>query len=353
MIRIKDVRDRRIFGAFFGVALFAAALLVLPSAAVSSDNFPKSLTAVSPSPGASVHQVMVGIGQAIEQKTPVQNWIVQPLGGPKTWLPMMKNEQIQFANHNAADLLDAYKGGLRAYGDMEAQSFLRTVGAGHSYMFMFWTTPDTGIKKISDLKGKRVYVTMKGNPMFTNMAETQLNSAGLSLDDINNMGFSSISEITDALIEGRVAAILFPVVPSFVLRINEAKGETIFVSLTEEQSEYVAEHLPGYTVENIEANDPRFRNKSPVENAICYQNAMFTHKNTDPDLVYEITKAIYDHNDIYRDSHPAAQYWSLEHSPVSLTIPHHPGSIRYFKEKGLWTSEAEAYQKKILEYHKN
>jgi uncharacterized protein len=349
MIGTSKHRSKASANNFFKFFVLVVFLLIIPANAFSSD-FPKSVSVVSPAPGATVHMVLIGMGTAVKQVTPIENWIVQPLGGPVSWLPLMKARRADFANHNAADLLNAYLGNRGAYQEMEPQTFLRTVGAGHEYMFMFWTTPDTGIKSIADLKGKRAFITQKGNPMFTQMAEAQLNSAGLSFDDLRaNMGFASIAEAIRGLIEGRVDAIMYPVVPSAVMQVNEAKGECIFVPLTKEQAQFVVERIPGYTVQDIPAEDPRFRNKSAVPNAVCYQNAMFTHEDMDAEVVYAVTKAIFDHNDLYKDSHPVAKYWSLDYNPIALTIPYHDGAIKFFKEKGLWTPEAEEYQQKIMQ----
>ena len=141
---------------------------------------------------------------------------------------------------------------------------------------------------------------------------------------------------------------LCPAVPSAVMEINEAKGEAKFVTLTKEQAEYVMEHNEGYFMQDIAANDKRFRNKSAVPNAICFQNAMFTSASMDPDVVYGVVKAIFDHTDEFKDAHPQAKYWSLTHRPVADAVPYHEGSIRYFKEKGLWTDNAQAYQEMML-----
>jgi TRAP transporter TAXI family solute receptor len=313
--------------------------------------WPKDVTVISPAPGASVHMVQVGVGQVVEKYTPIENWIVQPLGGPKLWLPLMSQGKCQFANHNAADILNAFLGrGL--YAKMGPQR-VRTLGAGHDYMFMFWTTPVKGIRRIADIKGKVVYYKFKANPMFTEMCEIQLASAGLTVDDLKaGLSFPNIKEGARDLIEGRVDVLLYPVVPGAVMQINEAKGECVFVNLTKEQANYVIERMEGYFIQDIGANDRRFRNKSPVPNAICYQNAMFIPEGMDPAIVYGVAKAIYGHSDEFADTHPAAKYWSLTHRPVSLAVPYHEGSIRYFKEKGLWTREAQAYQDKMLKRQK-
>lgn len=332
------------------VALTVAMFLAMGGSALAVE-WPKDVTVISPAPGASVHMVQVGIGKAIEKHTPIESWIVQPLGGPKLWLPLMNQGKCDFANHNAADILNAFLGrGL--YAKMGPQH-VRTVGAGHDYMFMFWTIPGKGIRSIADLKGKVAYTKMKANPMFDEMAKYQLGSAGLTVKNLKaSLSLSNIKEASRDLIEGRVDAILYPVVPGAVMQINEAKGECLFVMLTKKQAEYVAMNMEGYFIQDIAAGDRRFRNKGPVPNAICYQNAMFTPEGMDPDIVYGVAKAIYGHSDEFADTHPAAKYWSLTHRPVSLAVPYHEGSIRYFKEKGLWTKEAQAYQDKMLQRQK-
>lgn len=330
---------------FLSLSWVLFGLLFMPRAEAGA--WPESVTVITPAPGASVHMIAVGVGKAVQKYTPIKNWIVQPLGGPKLWLPMMKAGRCDFAHHSAADILNAFLGrGLyQNLGPMP----VRTVIAGHEYMFAFWTIPDTGIRSIADLKGKVAYIKFKANPMFTEMARNQLASAGLGFDDLKAvLAFSSIKEAIRGLIEGRVHAVLYPVVPGAVMQINEAKGECLFVNLSAEQARFVAKRMEGYYIQNIPANDPRFRNKSAVPNAVCYQNAMFTSAGKDPDVVYAITKAILEHPEEFSDTHPSAKYWSLKHRPVSLAVPYHEGAIRYYKEKGLWSPEAQAYQEKLL-----
>ena len=314
---------------------------------VWAGDWPKDVNVITPAPGASVHMIAVGIGKSVQDHTPIENWIVQPLGGPKLWLPMMSQGKCDFANHNAADILNAFLGrGL--YAKLGPQQ-IRTVIAGHEYMFMFWTTPGKGINSIADLKGKVAYIKFKANPMFTEMAQNQLASAGLTFKDLKAvLAFSNIKEAISGLIEGRVDAILYPVVPGAVMQVNEAKGECKFINLTKQQAEFVAKRMEGYYIQDIAADDPRFRNISAVPNAVCYQSAMFTWYNQNPDVVYGVTKAILENSDEFADSHPSAKYWSLSHRPINLAVPYHDGAVRYFQEKGLWTAEAQAYQEKLL-----
>jgi TRAP transporter TAXI family solute receptor len=309
--------------------------------------WPEDIKVISPAPGATIHMIHVGMGKVVPKYTPAKNWIVQPLGGPQVWAKAMREERCDFANYNNAEAINIFFG-RQKFKKMGPQA-IRTIATGHVYAFMFWTIPDTKIKNIADLKGKSAYIAFRGNPSFINLAKVQLASAGLTFADLkSNTAFSHIKDGTMDLIEGRVDTILYPLVPSAIMQINEAKKECVFVGLTDEQAKNCMKELKGYFLENIPAQDPRFRNKSAIPNATCYQNGMFTRADMHPEIVYGVVKAILEHTDEYADTHPSAKFWSYKYKPVGLSVPYHEGAIRYFKEKGLWTKEAQSYQEEML-----
>lgn len=309
--------------------------------------WPAKVNVVSPTPGSSVHSLLSLMEKPVVQYTPIERWDVQPLGGPEVWLPMMKEGKCHFASHSVPDMLKAYQG-RGAYEKLGATP-VRTVAAGHSHMFMFWTTAESRILDIRDLKGKKVFLRYKNNPLFIEMAQNQLTSAGLKLSDLKSvLPFSNLSVATKALVEGMADAILFPAAREAVEEINRLKGECRFVPLTLDQSRYVVERLPGYHVEDIPGDDPRFGNRSPVQNAVCYQTALFCSPSLPAEVVYGVVKAVFDNSDELSGGHPLAAFWSLNYRPIALAVPYHEGAIRYFREKGLWTREAQGYQERVL-----
>ena len=328
------------------LTLLAAMMFLCPGNA-SGVPWPREVTVVSPAPGAAVDSLLSLMGRTVVRHTPIERWDVQPLGGPEIWLPMMKDGRCHFANHGIPDMIKAYQG--RGVYARAGPTPVRTAAAGHGVMFMFWTIPEKQIGGLHDLKGKRVFVRYKTNPLFIEMAEHQLASAGLGLNDLRSvLPFSNLSIALDGLFQGMADAVLFPVVRHAVEEINRLYGECQFVPLTSEQSRYVVERLSGYHVEDIPADDPRFGNVNPVPNAICYQNAMFCPPALAPEVAYGVVKAIFDHNAEMGKAHPFAPFWSLNYRPVVPAVPYHEGAIRYFREKGLWTPEAQIHQERML-----
>jgi TRAP-type uncharacterized transport system substrate-binding protein len=69
--------------------------------------------------------------------------------------------------------------------------------------------------------------------------------------------------------------------------------------------------------------------------------AIFCRREMSDDLVYQMMKALYDHQKEKDAIHPQARQWSLENmfrgaDYTTKYIPFHPGAIKYLKEKGVW-----------------
>jgi TRAP transporter TAXI family solute receptor len=53
------------------------------------------------------------------------------------------------------------------------------------------------------------------------------------------------------------------------------------------------------------------------------------------ELVYQLTRALYEHNDYLRKIHPFARFTTTENTIEHAPIPLHPGAVRYLREQGL------------------
>ena len=73
---------------------------------------------------------------------------------------------------------------------------------------------------------------------------------------------------------------------------------------------------------------------SPVS-TIGVWNVMICQASLDADLVYQLVKALYEHNDYLVKIHPSAAYTTPENAVKYSPIPLHPGTIKYLKEKGI------------------
>ena len=63
-------------------------------------------------------------------------------------------------------------------------------------------------------------------------------------------------------------------------------------------------------------------------------NVLVVSSETDADLVYEVTRAMYENIDEMRAVHPAAEETTVDFTMAATPVPLHEGAIRYFEETG-------------------
>ncbi len=66
-------------------------------------------------------------------------------------------------------------------------------------------------------------------------------------------------------------------------------------------------------------------------------NVIIAHEDLDEEVAYKIVKAVFDHLDELHAVHDAAKQTTLESAVTFEGIPYHPGAIKYFQEKGVWS----------------
>jgi TRAP-type uncharacterized transport system substrate-binding protein len=82
---------------------------------------------------------------------------------------------------------------------------------------------------------------------------------------------------------------------------------------------------------------------------IAYDLYLTVGKGVPDDVVAAMMGALWDHPDKLRPLHPVFKEWTRERMPThEITMPYHPGVIRFFKDKGVWTAEMERAQRQLL-----
>jgi TRAP transporter TAXI family solute receptor len=68
---------------------------------------------------------------------------------------------------------------------------------------------------------------------------------------------------------------------------------------------------------------------------ISQSNLLVAHQDLAADVVYKITKNLYENLAFLRRVHKSTEEMSLEKALSGLSVPLHPGAVRYYREKGL------------------
>ena len=187
------------------------------------------------------------------------------------------------------------------------------------------------ITDISQLKGKTVCVGDVGSGTALNAAQV-LEAYGMTFDDINVM-YDSFAGGADALKNGQCdAAFTVAGAPTPALTDLATAYNFNMPSLSDEAVSYLTTNYPFLVQDNLPANTYT----CVADETVCVAvKAVFTaSKNLSEDVVYEITKAMFDNQADLANAQAKFGFLSPE-GAVAGSFDLHPGAEKYYKEIGV------------------
>jgi uncharacterized protein len=109
-----------------------------------------------------------------------------------------------------------------------------------------------------------------------------------------------------------------------------ASGRTMLVPIP---SEVVAKVGNGYVAGTIPAGS--YDGQPAAVPTAVTKTLLVTREAVSDDVVYLMTKSLFDHLDLLVDVSPAAKGIDVATAPFGLPVPLHPGAERYYREIGL------------------
>ena len=187
------------------------------------------------------------------------------------------------------------------------------------------------ITDISQLKGKTVCVGDVGSGTALN-AEQVLGAYGLTFSDITPY-YGSFADGCDALKNGQVdAAINTAGAPTGAITDLSSTYDFNLLPVSDEAIAKLQAEYPFLVKDVVPANTY----KCVTEDVPCVavKAVLTATESTSEDVVYEITKAMFDNLDALKASHAKFGYLSLE-SALDGSFDVHPGAAKYYKEMGV------------------
>jgi len=207
---------------------------------------------------------------------------------------------------------------------------LRGVAAIYPNYIQIVASQESGIKTLADLKGKSLSVGAPASGTELN-ARAIFAAAGMSYEDLGKVEYLPFGESVE-LIKNRqldatlqsaglgVASIrdLATSLPINVVAVPKAEVEKI-------GSPYLSAVIPAGTYEG---------QTEDVETA-AVGNFLITHDGVPEEVVYQMTKLLFDNLDKMTAAHAAAKAIDPAKALDGMPIPLHPGAERYYKEAGI------------------
>ncbi|MCC5859098.1 MAG: TAXI family TRAP transporter solute-binding subunit [Ectothiorhodospiraceae bacterium] len=219
-----------------------------------------------------------------------------------------------------------------------------------SCSFTLHTTRDSGIEHIRDIKGKRVtYVQAAAG--LNNATTAVLAYGGLTWDDVERVEVGGFLASVDAVVANRADVFGAGCNSGPLMRVDSAPRGLRTLGTPHDDPEGIqrARALMPWYIPSVATEGVVISEDSPLEVIHAPYPQLVTMKDQSEDLVYNMTKAMHQNYERFKDNAPGLYGWSMDRqAPENAFMPFHEGAVRYFKEIGLWTDEAEENQQRNL-----
>ncbi len=258
---------------------------------------------------------------------------VESTGGSVANLNAIRNGDIDIGIVQSDWQYHAYNG-TGFFSDQKPFKELRSIFSLHNETFTIAVTEKSGIKSLDEIVGKRVNFGPQGSGMYSTMEVLMLVKKWRK-ESFSNVTYLQPSEQTKALCNGKIDVMIYASGnPNGVLqeatqtcrvKIIPIDSQTI-EALTKVNPFYVKAVIAGGTYPNNPQNIETFGVKA----------GLVTTEKTSSDVVYQVTKAVFENFDNFKTLHPV--FSTLKKSDMiseGNSAPMHPGAEKYFKEVGL------------------
>jgi len=222
----------------------------------------------------------------------------------------------------------------------EAQTQIRLIAPTHACYYLF-ATLDPEIKTWADIEGKKIAMGGPGT-MDVDCCEAALVSMGLERDvDYTGLMLDGF-EAAEALMDGRVdvmfagGGLRLPcllevdaIKDIYFVRAPEDKWDQILIDQEEAGHAAVIMTVPKEIYRGLDKDYECFA---------CVES--FVTNSVQPEeLVYKVTKALWENLEIMVLVHPSGAEIDFEKVKLGGNLPYHPGALRYYKEIGVLTED--------------
>ncbi|MGF7185904.1 hypothetical protein GGQ84_001997 [Desulfitispora alkaliphila] len=235
--------------------------------------------------------------------------------------------ELVMAMNNIAE--DAFNGD----GDFEQPvTNFKAVGVIYPEVMQIFARADSDINTISDLKGKRVAVGPPGSGTEATFREI-VAAYGLSYDDFRDIQVP-FGDAADQFKDGHIdVAANVLAVPAGAINDVITSRDIQFVEIDGEGLEALQEAyplaapyvIPGGTYDGVPED----------ANTVALQAVLYVTDELDEEVVYNLTKVMYEKNDEIARGHARGEQISIDNAVDGITTPLHPGAIRYYEEVGV------------------
>ena len=307
-------------------ALLAAATLALSSAAQAAPVFINVLTGGT---SGVYYPIGVGLSQIYSDGIAGSKTSVQSTKASVENLNLLQAGRGELALALGDSVADA-KNGVEDAGFKAPLTKLRALGGAYPNYIQIVASQESGIKTLADLKGKSISVGAPKSGTELN-ARAIFKAAGLTYEDMGKVQYLPFAESVELIKNRQLDATLQSSgLGMAAIRDLSSVMPLNYIAIPPDVVSKIGN--PAYQSAMIPANT--YDGQAAAVPTVAITNILVTRADLPDDVVYQMTRLLFENLTRLGNSHSAAKDIKLETAAKNLPIALHPGAERYYKEKG-------------------
>jgi len=188
------------------------------------------------------------------------------------------------------------------------------------------------IKSFADLKGKKVGVGAPGSGTeanFRQLAEIY----GMKKEDVNAQ-FLSFSESAEAYKDKHIDAFIVTAgIPNAGIMDVATQNEIRILNISADVAAKLTQKYPFLAAVKVPANT--YKGQTAEVSTVAVNAVLIAGNSLSEAMVYNLTKALFENQADLASAHAKGKELNLQYAVKGVSIPFHPGAVKYYKEKGL------------------
>lgn len=168
-----------------------------------------------------------------------------------------------------------------------------------------------------------------------------LSHLGIDVDNAFDLSLLNYAQSSEALSRGEIKAMSTPIrppAPHVENVLASSGGRHTLLEFTDEQIAKADGGLGIWTPYVIPA--ATYPGQDSDVQTVAKSNLLVARDDVDDEVVYQVTKAMFENLGFLRNIHDAMYETSLDRALVGVPMPLHPGALRYYQEVGLLGADA-------------
>jgi TRAP transporter TAXI family solute receptor len=259
---------------------------------------------------------------------------VQPYSGSSAVLPLVNSGELDLTVCNVLEMQEAANGEGPYAGRKQAN--LRVLGVIFPLYSSIFVRKDSPIKTLADLKGKRVPYGFTAQVTLERIVSAILATGGLSNRDIVPVLVPNVIRGADDFMEGKIDGGFFAIGAAKVAEVHKAVGGIRYLPVPDDPEALAAmRKLMPYAYVTEVKPSPAFVGLDGPTKLMAYDYLVVAGAHVKDDVVYQIAKAMYENKPKLVESLRAFNGFNPNNMHKTMPAAFHPGSEKFYKEKGI------------------